>query len=929
MTQRPFVPRVALIASLLTFALCAIPAFSQTSVLTQHNDNARSGANSNEVVLTTANVAGGNFGKLFTRTLDDNVNGQVLYVPHLTINGALHNTIIAYTSNGNNSSCSLYAFDADDPAQTTPLWRHQFTNSAQWTTSTPAIDIATNTIYVLTKDTNDSGPTRLRALDLLTGAEKAGSPVTIAATVNGTGDGSSGGHVSFDTTHANCRPGLLFANNSVYIGIAHNSDSFPYHGWVFRYTYNGAAFTQANVFCVNPNGGDDGIWMAGNGLATDSSGNVYATTGNGTFDVNAGGVDYGMSVLKLSPTLSVLDYFTPFDESGNSNADLDFGNCGVMFVPGTNRLFTGGTKFGGSCFLLDSTNMGHFTSGGPDNILNRIDHLSSDSNVGQNPVGWDSGTFKYTYVWARSAGINQFRYDPGVGKLSPNAVFLTNSGLTAGGSLAVSSNGTANGILWAVGGSVVHAIPATAVNQADLWNSSANSARDGLPSTGHWQFPTVANGRVYVPTGSSSIVAYGLLSTTATPQITPPSGIIDASQSITITDSTPGASIYYTVDGTTPYPGQGSTTLYSGGFTLSGSSTVTAIALSANAEPSAIASQSYDVQVASPTISPDAGTYTTSVDITLADATSGASIYYTTDGSTPTPGSGTTVRYTAPFTLTKNAAVSAMARIDGTSNVSGVVTSSFKVKAAKPTFSPLPGPITSPTSVTLSDATPGASMYYTLDGSAPNPGTGTTQHYHAPITVQPGTTVTVIATLSGGTRSTTAVGVYGRPLAATPSISPHGGTHVTSSTITITDTTTGASIFYTTDGTAPTPGAGTTVHYTAPFTIAASGPVKAVATASGFDQSAVATETFTIQTSKPGVTPNGGTPIYPASVTINDNTPGATIYYTTDGSTPTVGGGGSTQTYAGAFTLNGPATVTSIAAAPGQTPSAISVVTFH
>ena len=252
------------------------------------------------------------------------------------------------------------------------------------------------------------------------------------------------------------------------------------------------AFTQANVFCVNPNGGDDGIWMAGNGLAADSSGNVYATTGNGTFDVNTGGVDYGMTVLKLSPTLSVVDYFH-FDESGNSNADLDFGNCGVLIVPGANRLFTGGTKFGGSAFLLDSTNLGHFTNGGPDNILNRINSLSSDGNVGQNPVSWDSGTFKHTYVWAHSASINQFRYDPSVGKLSPNAVFLANSGLTSGGSLAVSSNGTSNGILWAVGGNVVHALSATDVTQADLWNSSTNSSRDVTPPPGHFLIPNSAS----------------------------------------------------------------------------------------------------------------------------------------------------------------------------------------------------------------------------------------------------------------------------------------------------------------------------------------------------------------------------------------------------------------------------------------------------
>ena len=213
-----------LLTIIATVALLTTRAQAQTSVLTQHNDNARTGANTGEIILTPSNVAGGNFGKIFTRTLDASVAGQVLYVPHLTVNGAVHNVIVAYTSNNSdNAPCSLYAFDADDPAQASPLWRHQFPNGARWTTAAPVIDVATNTVYALTKDTDDNGTTRLRAVDLLTGTERAGSPVTIAATVSGTGDGSTNGQVSFDTTHANGRPALLFACvvSKLKIGRAH------------------------------------------------------------------------------------------------------------------------------------------------------------------------------------------------------------------------------------------------------------------------------------------------------------------------------------------------------------------------------------------------------------------------------------------------------------------------------------------------------------------------------------------------------------------------------------------------------------------------------------------------------------------------------------------------------------------------------------
>ncbi len=340
-----------LFGSPLVSAWADIPA-----VPTQHNDNARTGANLQETILTPANVTTAKFGKLFTRNLDANVNGQVLYVPHVSINGAFHNVIYAYTSNNsNNSPCSLYAFDADDPAASAFLWRHQFTNSAQWTQCAPAIDIQNQIIYVLTKDNNDNGATRMRALSLTTGAELPGSPITVAASVPGTGDGSVNGVVSFDTSHANCRPGLLLLNGVVYCAFAHNTDSFPYHGWIFGYHYDGTQFTQSAVFNTSPNGGLDGIWQAGKGLSADLDGNIYCSIGNGTFDPAHG--SYGMCYLKLSsPNLTVLDWFAPYDEQAQSDADNDLGNTGLVGIPGTNRLFAGATKFG-TAFLLDSTHL--------------------------------------------------------------------------------------------------------------------------------------------------------------------------------------------------------------------------------------------------------------------------------------------------------------------------------------------------------------------------------------------------------------------------------------------------------------------------------------------------------------------------------------------------------------------------------------------
>jgi len=502
------------------------PALAQTAVLTQNNDNARTGSNTAETTLTPQNVKVATFGKLFTITgLNASVNGQVLYVPNVTIGGATHNVVYAYTSNNtDNSPCGVYAYDADNGKQ---LWATVLPNSATYTTATPVIDPATNTMYVLTKTGNDdTGSTYLRVFDITTGKEKTATPTQVAASASGTGDGSVGGKVYFDGSyangrfHANDRAALLLANGYVYVSFAHNSDSFPYHGWVLAYQYSSGTLSQAASFCTTPNGGDGGVWQAGKGLTADAAGNIYFSIGNGTFDANSGGPDYGMCYMKLSPTLKVLDYFAPFDEQSQSNGDLDLGNSGLVGIPGTTTLFGGGTKFG-SAFLMDSGNLGKFTPNGPDKVLDRIDNVSGNDDVGQNPISWDSGTYKYVYLWPGGEPVEQFQYDPSVSSLNPKGIDKTaSSSVTDGGSLAVSSSGTGNAILWAIGDNgTVRAYDAANVSNPELWDSAQNSSRDGVGHSGHFQFPTIVNGKVYVPTGGSTIAVYGLL-----PGATPPPG---------------------------------------------------------------------------------------------------------------------------------------------------------------------------------------------------------------------------------------------------------------------------------------------------------------------------------------------------------------------------------------------------------------------
>ncbi len=511
--------RAALLAFMLPAALAAPaprPALAQ-AVLTQNNDNARTGANTQETALTPYTVSAARFGKRFTITgLDANVNGQPLYVPGVTLGGARHNALYVYTSdNADHSPCSVYAFDTDSGQQ---FWHTALPNSATFTTPTPVIDQAAGNMYVLTKtDTDDLGSTYLHAFDITTGRERPNSPVQVSASTTGRGDGNVNGVVSFDGPassgrfHADERTGLLLLNGTVYTAYAHNSDSYPYHGWVLGYKYGTGGWTQTASFCTTPDGGDGGIWQAGKGLTADAQGYIYCSMGNGTFDANTGGRDYGMCYLKLTPDLKVVDYFSPFDEQAQSNQDLDTGNSGLTLLPGTNRLFGGATKFG-TGFLLDSSALGGFTAGGPDKVLDRLDGLTGYDSVGQNPVSFDAGGVRYVYLWANGSELEQFRYDPGVKTFSPSGVYKRTSGLTSGGSLAVSANGATGGLLWGVGADgVVRAFDAADVSKAAVWTSAQNSARDGLGSVGHFQFPTVVAGRVYVPTGDRRIVAYGPL----------------------------------------------------------------------------------------------------------------------------------------------------------------------------------------------------------------------------------------------------------------------------------------------------------------------------------------------------------------------------------------------------------------------------------
>jgi hypothetical protein len=334
----------------------------------------------------------------------------------------------------------------------------------------------------------------------------------------------------------------------------------------------------------------------------------------------------------------------------------------------------------------------------------------------------------------------------------------------------------------------------------------------------------------------------------AKPLINPGPGKISTSQPISITDSSSGAAIYFTTDGSTPSPGVGTTRQYSASFTLPASAVVKAIATGNGYTTSTMAVASYTVQrVAEPALSPKGGEISTTQTISISDATGGATIYYTTDGTVPSPRMGTTKQYGGPFPLTFSGVVKAIAT-EAAYEDSGIASANYTLqKVATPAYSPKSGTISTTQPITISDTINGAAIYYTTDGSTPAPGMGTTTKYSAAFTLSDSATVKAIAIANGYLNSAQATASYTCQRATKPTLTPGGGSISPTQTITMNDTTSGAKIYYTTDGSVPSPGMGTTKQYSSSFTLAASATIKAITTAAGYVNSPMASAIYTVK----------------------------------------------------------------------------------
>jgi hypothetical protein len=421
----------------------------------------------------------------------------------------------------------------------------------------------------------------------------------------------------------------------------------------------------------------------------------------------------------------------------------------------------------------------------------------------------------------------------------------------------------------------------------------------------------------------------GMPSSASTPAFSPAAGTYSGAQSVSISDSTAGATIYYTSDGTTPTT---SSTKYTGPITVSSTETLKAIAVATGDSNSAVASALYTITslpvVSTPTFSPAGGTYSSAQSVTISDSTSGATIYYTTDGSTPTTSS---TQYSGPIAVSSTKTLKAIAVASGDAN-SGVASASYTIdislpSASMPTFSPASGSYSSAQSVTISDATSDATIYYTTNGTTPT--TSSTQ-YTGPITVSSTETLQAIATASGDRNSAAASASYtiniSLPSVATPTFSPTPGAYTSAQAVTLSDATSGATIYYTTTGTTPTT---SSTRYTGPITVSSTETLQAIGVASGDNNSAITSAAYTIDSSLPTVStptfsPAGGSYSSAQSVTISEATSGATVYYTTNGTTPTTS---STQ-YSGPITVSSTETLQAIAVATGDSAVASAAYTI-
>jgi Bacterial lectin/Abnormal spindle-like microcephaly-assoc'd, ASPM-SPD-2-Hydin/PQQ-like domain len=496
--------------------------------VTRDGDDLRTGWYPDQASLTPQLVSGGTFGQLWSAAVD----GQV-YAQPLLANG----TLLVATENN-----KVYGLNPATGAVKWTLnlgtpWRAADIGCGDLTpnigvTATPVIDAATNTAY-LTHKTYASGTTGpaahwLDAIDLTTGTQKAGFPVRLS----GTAQNAAG--QTFNATNELQRPGLLLMDGVVYAAFGGHCDITPYQGWVFGVSTSG--LTKAR-WVANQTGNGAGIWQSGAGLASDGSGNILLSTGNGGAPNSAilGSTpppNLGESVARLKVqadgTLRATDFFAPFDAFSLDSWDADFAAGGVTGLPrptfGTATLPSLAVAVGkqGYVYLLNRNDLGGSRQGpsGSDRVVQRIGPYGG---VWARPGVWP-GDGGYVYIPTASGGNsaagssgNLRVYKYGLSGTGQPALSLQGTSSDAFGfsssAPVITSDGTTSGsalvwLIWSPGGSGVGAqlraydpIPVSGVPRLRWSAPIGQSAKFNTPGVGA--------GRVYVGTREGRVLGFG------------------------------------------------------------------------------------------------------------------------------------------------------------------------------------------------------------------------------------------------------------------------------------------------------------------------------------------------------------------------------------------------------------------------------------
>jgi hypothetical protein len=521
------------IAGLSLLAMAGSGISAQVDVLTQHNNNSRTGANLRETVLTPASVNATQFGMLFKRVVDDQLYTQPLVVTGVAVGGGMRDLVYVTTVNN-----SVYAFDANDAGAPLPVWHVNFgmpadvhstdfgcldMNGQMGIVGTPLIDKARGVLYVvaLTRAGAQTGPRtgfiqRLHELDLATGADLPESPVVISAP-------------DFNPLMQNQRPALMLANGMVYVGYSSHCDKEPYHG--FLMAYDAKTLAQVSALNTSPTGSEASIWQSGQGPAADEEGNVYVVTGNGSWD---GVSNFSESFLKLTPHLKLLDWFTPTNHFALDARDIDLDSSGATLIPGTHLVVGGGKE--GVLYTLDTQNLGHLGD------QHAVQHFQATVSHLHSIVYWQSakdGNLLYMWGQLDKAKVYKFAGDK-LGEMPFMTGDITNQG-HPGAMLSLSANGNKDGILWAAihatGDSwhesrpgILHAYDADDIRH-ELWNSLQIPKRDDCGEYSKMAPPTVVNGRVYLASfgtenvGTGQFCVYGLLPRKNAKKLAAPTGV--------------------------------------------------------------------------------------------------------------------------------------------------------------------------------------------------------------------------------------------------------------------------------------------------------------------------------------------------------------------------------------------------------------------